>query len=114
MDEDKYMPQRRLYRTKIVMKSHTTGEYVLLESGQKLLYGLKRKTCDDFGNCIIYKELTVSDLSSDHTGYILELTTEETDLPLGTYYFDVALQRADGEKIPVVRCKEIQVTRSVV
>ena len=114
MIDNKKIPRKRLYVRKIIMKDPVTGDYLALQTGEKLIYGLKKDVCDEIEECVILKELTDSDRSSDNKGYWLQLSTQETDLPLGKYYYDIVLQRNDGELVPVVNCTEIHVVKSVV
>lgn len=88
-----YAYQCRSYSTVIrVLKSN--AEYVL-QSGEKLFFTLK---ADDI---ILKKELTVYD--EDSGGYVLSLSSAELDIPEGDYFYNVALQTADGELKKVIR-----------
>lgn len=107
------MPQNRFYQRQI--KILQNGSYYNLAEGEKILFGLKKNACQtDYEDYIIYKELTSDNISDDGNGYILTISTDETDIPVGSYYFDVALRRTDGELVTVIGCTEIQIKKSIV
>lgn len=111
MNEDKIIYQKRQYVTAVVIRNN--GGYYQLTENETLIYGLKDDACGD-DDYIIRKELTSNDYSSEKNGYILTLSTTETYLKPGVYYYDVALQRENGELVPIIPRTEIHVVKSVV
>ena len=77
-------------------------EFYRLTSGEKLILGAK--TGPDADNYLIYKELTEADIDDDdhdNSSYALTLTALDTNIPAGSYYWDMALWRSDTDVIPV-------------
>lgn len=68
---------------------------VILDAADKLIFTVRQSLKENPGDAKIKKIIT-----ADHEfegGYGFELTPEETNLPIGTYYYDVGLQRENGE-----------------
>lgn len=72
------------------------GAVYQLANGEKLIFTLK-----DGNTVILTKELTSSDYDSTFSGYILHLSSAETDISAGTYRYDIALY-SDGETETVI------------
>ncbi len=85
-------------------------EYYTLGEHEKLVIGIKSSTLHT--NYLLKKELTNTDKHTD--GYLLTLSTEDTDLPQGKYYYDVALLRADGELVKIIGSTLLEIVESVV
>lgn len=110
---NKIIAQRaRKYSALIGIVDESTGEAYQLASGEKLVFGVKNSK--ETNTYIFRKELTASDYDSTAGGYPLTLTTMEMDIAYGTYYYDVALQRSNGELEKVIGCTEFEVTPSIV
>ena len=67
---------------------------VTLSENDKLIFSVKKSLKED-SNALITKTLYHYDQLDG--GYSFVLSTEETDLPAGTYYYDVGLQCGNGE-----------------
>ncbi len=68
---------------------------VLLSENDYLIFTVKKNAFDETENPII-KKIIPSDRQIDG-GYCFELTPEETNLPTGDYFFDIGVQRENGE-----------------
>lgn len=101
--------QNRLYTAGIMVIDN--NDYRILSPTEKLIFGIKKTQCDT--TYIIKKELTSEDVAEDGHTYILTLTTLETDLDTGLYFYDVALQ-IDDELITVVPCTDCEIKSSIV
>ena len=66
--------------------------YYILVNGESLIFTLK-----DGETAIIQKNLTNSDYDENEDGYILSLTSSQTDIPAGTYSYYIDLCRSDSE-----------------
>ena len=73
-----------------------TGDFVvaldnyLLDTGDTVYFTVNKEL--EKPEPLIQKEITVF---TDHTA-LVHLTTQDTDLPAGTYYYDVEINTADG------------------
>lgn len=73
-----------------------TGDFVialdnyLLDAGDTAYFTVNKEL--EKPEPLIQKEITVF---ADHTA-LVHLTTQDTDLPVGTYYYDVEINTADG------------------
>lgn len=68
---------------------------VLLEDTDQLIFTVRDSMETDAAEVLIRKVITADREFEGNYGF--ELTPEETDLPVGTYYYDVGLQRENGE-----------------
>lgn len=84
---------------------------VLLDSTDKMIFAVKKKPNDENEEALIKKTIT-SDREIEG-GYGFELTPEETDLPAGTYFYDVGIQRANGEFYHVTQPDRFIIKQSV-
>ena len=84
---------------------------VLLTNTDKLFFSVMEKCCDNTGNHVIDKTITVD--REFEGGYGFELTPEETDIPEGTYYYDIGVQRENGEFYHVCMPNEFIIYPSV-
>lgn len=50
--------------------------------------------------------LTNDNYDEEENGYILLLNSTETDISAGTYYYNIKLQRSDGEYEPIILTNE--------
>lgn len=72
-------------------------EVYILGENEKLIFEVKHGR-----RIILQKELTSVDYDDDEGGYIISLTSAETDIEPDTYYYNIKLQRSDGEYEPVI------------
>lgn len=110
MEQRITVTQNRAFETGL--KIINDGENYYLTEGEKLIFGVKRFVGSR--EYLIRKVLTAEDYNADADCYPICLNTEETDLAPGIYYYDVALQRSDGEMCRVIGCTELEIVRSVV
>lgn len=104
------IPQNREYVAEIIIMS---GEdYYTLSADEKLIFGVKKSANDT--NYIITKEMTNSQIAEDGHGYILCLSTTNTNVTAGYYYYDIVLKQANGELIPVFLADDFVILPSVV
>lgn len=82
-----------------------------LTTGEKLLFGVKKRK--NSPSYTIYKELTEDNISESGAFYVLELTTAETNVSDGYYYFDVSLKRTNNEIEPVIPTTECYIDASI-
>lgn len=73
------------------------GTSVTLESGDKLIFTVKAHYTGDH---IIKKILTSDDIFEGE--YPFCITPEELDIQPGRYFYDVRLQKANGDFLPIV------------
>lgn len=88
------------------------NENYQLQSGEKIIFGVKASMLNT--NYILKKELTSADFDTENGGYIMTLSTAETNIDSGEYVYDVALQRSGGELEPIIDCSECNVLGSIV
>lgn len=101
--------QNRYQKINIILYSGDR-QYTLTGS-EKIIFGLK-KDLSQRDSYIISKVLTSTDLGED--GYELILTTADTDITPGYYYYDIALRRSTGELEPLAKCEECYIAESSV
>ncbi len=104
------LAQNRAYKTGLRIKDG--DEDYLLADGEQLVLGIKRFAY--YNGYIIRKIIPPQAYDYEVGAYIIELTTDETNLEPGAYYYDVALQRSNGELERIIGCTELEVIRSVV
>lgn len=102
--------QNRVFRT-IVKVLSGDNEYCLGQN-EKLIFGLKQFAYSR--DYLLQKVLNYADYDIDNHGYLLTLSTEDTNLSPGSYCYDVALQRSDGELEKIIGCTDFEIVRSVV
>lgn len=73
------------------------GKAYILGNTEKLVFQAKSGE-----RILIHKELTSSDYNTDAGGYLLFLSSEQTNISPGKYYYNIKLKRADGEYEPVI------------
>ncbi len=73
----------------------TCGNGLLLTDGDRLIFSVKKSLDDADEKNIIHKTLDSGD--EFEGGYVFELTPEDTDIPIGKYFYDIGVQRANGE-----------------
>ena len=110
MNNDIIMSQNRHFSTGIVICDGE--EHYYLRNGESLIFGIKRFAYNN--DYIICKELTQENYNEEADAYVLELTTEETNIETGAYCYDVALKRSSGELEMIIPCTALEVCRSVV
>lgn len=84
---------------------------ILLTETDKLIFTVKTDLNDDNKNYII-KKIINSDRELNGE-YCFELTPEETDLPAGTYFYDIGIQRKNGEFYHIDMPDEFIVKQSI-
>lgn len=94
--QDKIVYQATSYFDSIALVDEN-GTSVTLESGDKLIFTVK---AHHSGDCIIKKVLTADDIFEG--AYPINVTPEELDIPPGRYFYDVRLQKANGDFLPIV------------
>lgn len=94
--QDKIVYQATSYFDSIALVDEN-GTSVTLESGDKLIFTVK---AHHSGDCIIKKVLTADDIFE--SAYPINVTPEELDIPPGRYFYDVRLQKANGDFLPIV------------
>ncbi len=80
-------------------------DFYILGSTESIIFTLK-----DGDTVLIQKTLTNSDYDEDVNGYVLSLTSAETNLSAGIYYYHVILHRADNENEPIIPLNEFIIT----
>lgn len=78
-----------------------TGDNYILGTTEKMMFIVRSGN-----NTILSKVLTNADYDEDENGYILFLSSAETDIAVGKYTYKVTLQRADGEYEPIIPLRE--------
>ena len=89
-----------IYRNSIwsdIVQIENQSELYTLGTNEKLIFVVREGE-----KIIIKKELIDSDYVEDENGYLLSLSSAETDISVGTYSYKLTLQRADGEYEPVI------------
>lgn len=70
---------------------------VELSDGDKLIFGVKAHYSADY---IVKRVFTSNDIFKG--AYSINITPEELDIPPGRYFYDVRLQKTNGDFIPIV------------
>lgn len=85
------------------------GENVILDAADTLTFGVKRKYEDS--NFIVKKNISTA---TDFNGaYPFILTSAETNVSPGRYYFDITIKRSGGVFIRPIQDKQLIVKQSV-
>ena len=98
----------KLYRNSAysdIVQIKNDGEYYILGNTEKLIFTVKKDA-----EILIRKELTDSDYIEEENGYLLSLSSAETNIPVGTYYYNIKLKRADSEFEPVISKSKFIIT----
>lgn len=85
------------------------GSIYALESGDKLIFGVK-KSLSDIDYAI--KKISTSN-NKDGNGYNITLEPSDTQNLLGSYLYEVALQTASGEYYIVIDCSNFVITNTL-
>ncbi len=110
MNNEIRMSQNRHYKTGIVI--YDDEEHYYLRNGESLIFGIKRFAYNT--DYIIRRELTQDNYNDEADAYVLELSTEETNIDTGSYFYDVALKKSSGELEMIIPCTSLEICRSVV
>ena len=110
MSDILHIAQNRVFKSRITVLNG--DDYYTLGEGEKIAFGVKRHSTDT--GYVIYKELTSANVSSDTHSYTLTLTSAETNVPYGCYYYDVALVKANEQLHSIIGCTPLEVTKSIV
>ena len=89
-----------IYRNSVwsdIVQIENQSELYTLGTNEKLIFVVREGE-----KIIIKKELKDSNYVEDENGYLLSLSSAETDIGVGTYSYKLTLQRADGEYEPVI------------
>lgn len=76
---------------------YDNSEIYILENTESLIFTLKDRDTD-----ILQKNLTNSDYDQTKNAYILSLNSNETNIAVGTYYYNINLVRSDNKREPVI------------
>ena len=104
------LAQNRAYKTGLRIKDGDE-DYILAED-ERLVIGIKKFAY--YTGYILRKTIPPQAYDDALGAYIIEFTTGETNLEPGTYFYDVALLRRDGELEKIIGCTELEVIKSVV
>lgn len=110
MSEALQITQNRVFKTRITVMNG--DDYYTLDDGEKIAFGVKKHPTDT--NYAIYKELTSANIASDNHSYTLILTSSDTNLAYGDYYFDIALVKANGQLHRIIECSPLVIGKAVV
>lgn len=102
--------KNRAYKATIIITDNNGDNYTL-KDGEELKFGVKQY--DDETEYIIYKSLSAADLSPDEKGYNLALTMTDTNINVGYYHYDVAIQQ-NGQLTTVIPYTDFVVKPSIV
>lgn len=87
------------------------GSSVLLTETDKIIFEVRNSPEREKGVLLIRKIMTHYD--EVEGGYGFELTPEETDIPVGIYYYGVGVQRENGEFYHVIPANEFIIKKSI-
>ncbi len=104
------LAQNRAYKTGLRIKDGEE-DYILAEN-EYLVLGIKKYAY--YNGYILKKTIYPQAYDYDINAYIVTLSTDETNLEPGTYFYDIALVRGDNEMEKIIGCTEFEVIRSVV
>lgn len=104
------IPQNREYKAEVVIMNDQ--DYYTLSENEKIVFGVKRYVDDT--SYIMTKELTSSDITEDEHGYLLTLSTNDTNVQAGYYYYDMAVQLDNDELIPIFLADDFVITPAIV
>ncbi len=110
MDNKLYVFQNRILKTALKIKNGDENYY--LSNDEKLIFGIKKYAYNS--EYIIRREITSGDYDSELDAYPITLSSDETNISPGTYYYDAALQRNNGQLEKIIGCTELEIVRSVV
>lgn len=86
------------------------GENVILDAADTLTFGVKRKYEDT--NFIVKKNISTT---TDFNGtYPFKLTSTETNVSPGRYYFDVTIKKSAGVLIRPIQDQQLMIKSSVI
>ncbi len=84
---------------------------VVLSQGDQLIFTVRKNYDDDQSPPLIRKVIRYDEQIEG--GYPFVLTPEETNLPAGTYYYDVGLQCQNGEFYHITMAEQFVVNESI-
>lgn len=102
--------QNRILKTALKVKNGDEDFY--LSNDERLIFGIKKFAYNS--EYIIRRVITSGDYDSELNAYPITLTSEETNISPGTYYYDVALKHSNGQLEKIISCTEFEIIRSVV
>ena len=86
------------------------GNTVVLSDGDELIFSVKKSLATD-SPVIIRK--SVSDYDQINGAYLFTLSADETNIPHGTYFYDIALKLSNGEFYHVTPADQFIVKETV-
>lgn len=102
--------QRARAENFLISLADESGEAIILDDDEKIIFCVKKNEGDiDYS---IVKELTSDDLSESGIGYEMMLTSNDTSIPAGYYYYDLLVYTA-GDYYPAEEYQPFVVVRSV-
>lgn len=84
---------------------------IIISEDDKLIFSVKKSLKDSNDEIVITK--VFYDYDQLEGKYPFVLSAEETDLPIGIYYYDVGLQRKNGEFYHITTTDEFIIKESV-
>ena len=86
------------------------GNTVILSDGDELIFSVKKSLATD-SPVIIRK--SVSDYDQINGAYLFTLSADETNIPHGTYFYDIVLKLSNGEFYHVTPADQFIVKETV-
>ena len=102
--------QKSTFTQSLVLRNED-NENITLSEGEKIIFGVKAAGFDT--KYLIRKELTNDNYVSSAKGFLLTLTSQDTDIRPGVYYYDIALQKSGGELELIEKKSEFVVEPSI-
>lgn len=93
--------QISIYRNRVwdtIVQLQDEGVIYVLSNHESLIFTVK----DSENNIILQKTLTSADYDSTKNGYRLSLSSTETNISAGAYFYDIALEREDHQLKTVI------------
>lgn len=87
--------------------NYSNGDEYVLEENDSVVFTVKASTKIDDSDVLIQKIMTLD------TGLHCECKPEETQLPYGTYKYDVELNRANGQRFTIIKPSNFKITAEV-
>ena len=96
-----------------IVLSDSEQNGLLLSEQDKLIFSVKKSLNedDDDQDYVICKVLTAD--NEFQGGYVFELSPEDTNIPTGRYFYDIAIQRENGEFYHVTIPDEFIIKQSI-
>ena len=111
MDDECIVIQRNRYFP-FVISAYDGNSPLVISSGEKIVFGVKKNPTDT--NCVLKKVLTSSNMTEIDGEYLVTLTTSDTDIDSGRYYYDIVYKDSSGELHPIIQKQMFVVADCVV